>query len=161
MTTLAKFLKEQAEEQRRQAPQLEQKRREWVGAVGNLIEKMEEWLRQADSEKVLRVDRQEVKRREEGLGTYSLPALAIELGPRRVEVIPNGRNTVGKIAIGGEQREVPVQGWMEITDGATRFALYRVVSEKGDEWYQLTDFGRRAVPFDKTSFEGILLSLLQ
>jgi hypothetical protein len=160
MTTLAEFLKEQAEEQRRQAPQVEQKRQEWVGALEGLLQQMEQWLEKADSERVLRLERTKVTLREEGLGLYTAPGLIIELGTQRVEVLPRARNTAGAILL-EDGKTYRVQGRVDLTNGGLPFVLHRLVTDQGDQWFLLPGRDDRAKRLDKEVFEALLLSLLR
>jgi hypothetical protein len=160
MTRLADFLKEQAAEQRRTAPEMEQKRKEWVAAVERLIEQMENWLRQADSEMILRVERIRVEMLEEGLGEYAVPGLSIKLGTQRVEVLPRARNVAGAILLEDGKTYRP-QGRVDLTSGGVPFVLYRVIRDQGDQWFLFPLQADKAKPFDNEAFEAILLGLLR
>src|ERR1700722_5479510 len=97
MSNLAEFLKQQAERVRSATPERRQKREEWLQALERLFQQMEEWLRQVDTEKVLRVDRRSIQLRDE-LGTYPASVLVIDLYGSKVEAIPVAWDVAGSMA---------------------------------------------------------------
>jgi hypothetical protein len=125
---------------------------------------MEEWLRDADREGVLRIERTAVEHREQGLGHYTAPGLTITLGITRVDVLPVARNVVGRVVRDGATEPVRLQGRVDITDGAMKHSLYRLTDHHPDEWVLLQGLyepGLRILSFDRAQFEAIVVGLLR
>ncbi len=160
MSTLAEFLKEHGEKLRAGAPERAKRREEWVAAVERLVQQIEGWLRQADGEQVLQVERIAVERQEPQLGAYLAPALNIALGGERVQVLPGPRYVLAPNSDEALTRGKS-QGRVDVTDGAQTYHLYRYANDQG-EWWALVD-DEEYVPrrFDQKSFEDALVQLLQ
>jgi hypothetical protein len=149
-----------AEELRAQAPERVRIRDEWVAAVGRLIDQMEQWVRQADSEHVLEVKRIEVEIKEWRIGIYKAPALVIELGAIRVQVLPIARYTLGPW-LDGADTTARALGRVDITDGTTKYSLYRYANEGGEWWMMIDDENHQPRNLDQKGFEEALLSLMK
>jgi hypothetical protein len=160
MNTLAEFLTEQAQQMQAHAPEWKKKRDEWVQAVNRLTDQLEVWVRRADAPGILDVERVKVTRREEGVGVYEVPVLAVNLGPRRVEVIPVARNTVGSVQERADGPGQRTQGRVDITNGIRKYLLYRLAGDAG-EWVLLDELDHRPRPLDETAFGAALVSLLR
>jgi hypothetical protein len=160
MGTLAEFLKEQSEKLRGGAPERAKNREEWVAAVERLIRQIEGWLREADPEKVLEVERTAVELGERQLGRYTAPGLTITLGSERAQVRPGTRYGMGPMSDDGLTRGRS-QGRVDLTDGVQTYRLYRYV-EPGEEWWVIVD-DEHYIPkrFDRPAFEAALVSLLK
>jgi hypothetical protein len=160
MSILADFLKGRGEQHRAQEPTRRQVREEWVQAVDRLLKQIEGWLKDADPEHLLQVERKTVEKQEVIAGAYTAPALAITLGDRRVEVRPVARGVVGPFS-----KESPYgarsQGRVDLTDGTDRFMLYRFVNEQGEAWVYLDEEEYMPHPFEREVFERALVSLLK
>lgn len=164
MTTLADFLNEQAAQERAEAPERERKRDEWIQAIERLLQSMEEWIREADRQAILHVERTRVEHREQGLGHYSAPCLIVTLGIKRIDVVPVARNVVGRVLRDGAAEPSPLQGRVDVTDGVMKHTLYRLTDLRPDEWiylHGLFEPNPRILPFDRARFEAILVSLMR
>jgi hypothetical protein len=159
-TTLSEFLKDQAAIERAQVPERQRRRDEWVQAVERLLVQIEDWLRQADTEKVLQVERTEVERREQALGFYKAPGLVIRLRNRQITVLPHARNVLDYIE-GGEIPGRRAQGRVDLSDGGERYILFRRLAERGESWWLLDEDAYRTRLLDREAFEWALLNLLQ
>jgi hypothetical protein len=160
VSTLTEFLKEQAEDLRAQAPERARIRDEWVAAVGRLIDQLEQWVRQADSEHVLEVKRIEVEIKEWRIGIYKAPTLVIELGAIRVQLLPIARYTLGPWSDGAGTPDRAL-GRVDLTDGTTKYSLYRYVNDQGEWWTMIDDQNHRPRSLDQKGFEEALLSLMK
>lgn len=159
MPSLADFLKEQAQQLLAQAPERDRVRQEWVEAVERLIRQIEMWLVQADTDKVLRVERTAIERREHRVGTYVAPALVISLGERRVTITPVARYALGPTDLdlsGGRSR-----GLVEISDGAYKYRLFCYDGPDGDRWILLDEDEYVPTAFDRSAFDAVMVKLLQ
>jgi hypothetical protein len=159
MTTLAEFLKQQAEKERADNPQREKKRREWIRAVERLIQQIEEWLSQADTEKVLLIERTEIHRNEESVGAYAVPGLDIQLGTQKCWVRPVAQGVMAPYELAKFAGRA--EGRVDITDGARKYTLYRLVDDGSEQWVIVDDRDYRTKPFDRIAFDDAILDLFQ
>jgi hypothetical protein len=161
MTTLAEFLKAKAQQLRSEGADRTRKRTEWEQAIKKLLEQLEAWLQQADSEKVVRVSRFPVEKREEGLGYYVVQGLELECGDQVVKVTPIASSVAGTVRREGSEQRYPVKGLVDITAEGEKFSLLRLVDEHGEAWHLLDEKSFSAVPWNRAAFEDVLLKLLQ
>jgi hypothetical protein len=160
MKALAQFLKEEAVQQRAQADAIAADVQAWERSVNRLVQQMEDWLRLADPERILRIETTTHYLREEGIGQYILYGLSILLGAREVEVIPVARKVVAVFDddIAPARR---AQGRVDLTNGEWKYMLYRFVLDQDDRWMIVDDRDYRKRPFDQSSFEEAMVSLLE
>lgn len=161
MTTLAEFLEKQATQERAEAPERERKRAEWLAAVERLLQQMETWLREADKEKILHIERTSVERSEAGLGIYAAPAMVIQLGTRRLEIVTGGLNTFGSVNRSDNRQPARVQGSVDIIEGGTKDTIYRLPGAGDPEWFLVDRSDYLARPLDRAEFERIMLRRLR
>jgi hypothetical protein len=155
MSTLTTFLKEQAT--RLAEPDIKPQLEQWIQSEHRLIQQLEEWLTEADSEKVLKIRREHLEIREERFGAYSAVRLQIDLGSHRVEIIPRG-GAVGGVVKLENGEPAPVRGLIEMTnDDSERYRLYLLTD---DRWYIKHHLAPKAVPLGKQSFESAMVDLL-
>src|SRR5262245_20101711 len=95
IVSLKEFLASEAEKLRTERSEAMKKRDEWVESVGRLLHQIEEWLGEADSERILTYKRGHVRLREEEIGSYEVPLLLIVLGAREVSIKPLARFVAG------------------------------------------------------------------
>jgi hypothetical protein len=160
--TLTEFLKEEATRLRNEAPKRQATISSWRSAVERLFEQIKEWLKEADSEKVLEIREEPVQVAEQDLGAYVMPSLNIELDASRIVFYPRARRVVARIVPPGEKSERKAEGMVEIHDGGVVTTRIYYLSDNGaDRWiYQRSiDFGTEI--FDRRFFEGLLISLLK
>ena len=140
------------------APERRQKREEWLQALERLFQQMEEWLRQVDAEKVLRVDRRSIQLRDE-LGTYPASALTFDLYGSKAEAIPVAWDVAAPMAVSISLGGAP-EGRVDLTDGGRKYKLFR----RGGNWMIVDERDAMApspVPFDRQAFETALVDLLR
>lgn len=157
MPTFQEFLRTKAEEERQ--PERRQRRDEWIGAVGRLLDQIRAWLAESDPDNLLDIVPYQVRCSEPTLGYYDAPALRIGVGEDTIEVRPAGRDALGFVnrVNGGEKQ---AQGRVDITHGVTqRKVLYRVVEGNKDVWY-LIDDQYKPVLLDRTRLEAVLQDYL-
>lgn len=139
------------------------RRREWLGALERLIERIVGWLHQSDPDGLLDIDRYEVSRTEPRLGTYEAPALRIRLGAAEARLIPIGR----EVPLPSVRVESPVppdfHGRVDLADAPVsplrRYHLLLDVREDGEHWHIRDEHGRFS-PLGREEFERILQDLL-
>jgi hypothetical protein len=135
-------------------------RNEWVTAVGRLLDQMRNWLMEAGAAELLDVRPLEVERREQSLGAYNAPGLAIHFGDRIVKVEPVARNVLAPEGLSSVSGSPRAGGRVDITnDGYSRYHLYRKLKPDGDQWL-VRDERSNIRPLDKELFEAILQDLL-
>jgi hypothetical protein len=159
--SLKEFLARQAETLPTQASAAAKKRDEWAAAVDRLTVQMRDWLQQADAAHVLSIEDLPFSIREEGIGAYEVHGLAIRLGPREVRVEPVARFVAGPLSMTGRAFIPRAFGRVDLTDGLRKFILFRVEKEPTDRWNIVTPDGYEIRPFDQSSFEAALQSLLE
>ena len=95
--SLLEFLRQQKAEQEAEGKiDWNVRRREWLDAIDSLFKAVEDWLRGAVSQHLLRIDRTVTNISEEHIGTYEVPVLRITAPRgRHVDVIPRARNVFG------------------------------------------------------------------
>ena len=161
MTTLADFLKEQAAQERAEAPLRQAKLAEWLAAVEHLFQQMETWFRESDVENVLQLKRTSIEIGEAGLGVYQAPALAIKLRDRFLDIITGGRNTFGSINREDTGQPARIEGSVDIVQRGVKHMIYRVPDAGDPEWFLVDHTDYLARPLNRKEFEKIMLSLLQ
>ena len=156
MKSLSEFLNEQAEKQPESGIR-KWERDAWVSAVGQLIERMELCLREADQKSILDIERTVHEKREEGIGHYKVAGLAIRLGAREVDIIPISRYVVATPA---NVKPFNPQGRVDMTDGETRYSLYRIPDSQGVGWALIDPTGS-IKGFSQKTFEAAIQDLLE
>jgi hypothetical protein len=159
MSRLAEFLRTERDRLKSQAEERKPRIVEWVGAVGCLVQRMKEWIRETDHEGILSVTENAVSLEEEGLPPTSVPALDVRFGKRHVQVVPRSYNVAATLELpdGGEPRRAA--GRVDVTDGTIRWVLYRIPDEHGERWFWDAESGVKLL--DRDVFEQMLLGLLQ
>jgi hypothetical protein len=161
MSTLQDFLAEQAEKLKDTQQEALQRRDEWVASVERLNELIRGWLRASDPNHILDVREEPHEIREQGIGFYTVPGLVIALGPRLVRVVPIARNVVGPLSDTGAVHVIRAYGRVDLTDGLSKYLMYRVEREPGDRWSIIEEDRYRLEPLDQRAFEAALQSLLE
>lgn len=158
MGSLTEFLKERAEKERSEHGDRKRVREDWVKAVNQLTDQMEKWLRQADQDQVLEIDVHGVEKREEGIGRYLVRALTVRLEAREVRVVPVARFVVAA-PLHVTSLPTPPQGRVDITDGESRYELYRLMDTSEGRWV-ITRPREGLRGFDREAFEAAVQDLL-
>lgn len=162
MSTLAEFLRNKVEEESSMRLAREGRVSEWISAVHQFLETLDQWLKLADPGGQLRVslDSQEVN--EEDLGKYSVPFMQIQGFGKAVRVTPRSRETIAthKFENGKLLR---AKGRLNISSGIDQVALYRFREpglQEHDVW-MIEDPNSGMRRFDREEFEKVLVSLLK
>lgn len=170
MGTLTTFLRDEAKRLRAEAPAREAKLHDWVRAVTELVEQLQTWVREADTEGVidLSVDERFLPYGEEGLGRYKLPRLKVTLDTRFVWVVGKARNVADRIQPPGYASERQADGLVVVIDsatderiGAADYYLYRLADPDGDRWFVRHPLLPEVTPLDRERFEAMLVRLLK
>jgi hypothetical protein len=147
------------------APQAEQEKRrrqwrkEWIEAVERLLAQLRAWLTDAGTAEMLDFAPLDFQKREQGLGAYHIPGLAINFGERTVKVVPVGRNVLAHLGPYAEPGHENAEGRVDITNGAYKYLLYRKLTNAGEQWL-VQDERSDIRPLDRERFEGIVTDLL-
>jgi hypothetical protein len=159
--TLKEFLASQGERLRSQESDAAQRRDEWLASLKRLFSQIRTWIEEADTASVLTLRSGYVQKREVGIGSYDVPALWIELGPREVRIEPVARNVAGPTSLTGVIHVPRAYGRVDMTNGLSKFMLFRSEKEPEDRWKIIEQDGYQMRPFDRASFEETLQSLLE
>jgi hypothetical protein len=151
--------KEWLEEKTREAQQSERAQRlnEWIAAYQRLTGDIIAWLRE-DGAGYITIDQHPVQRAEQGLGTYVLSGLTIRVGDGSVDVVPVGRNVVGRVGPRGDDGQ-RAAGRVDITDGVRKYALFRAVENGRDVWY-VVDERASVTPLTRDRLQEIIMDLM-
>ncbi len=131
---------------------------EWQEDVANLFARIVRWLAEEDSSRVLKVETGKVQKEEEGLGSYDVAAMRINLGSKFVEFVPLGRNVVGGIGNRGDLG-FRSEGRVDMRNPWQKYMLYRIVSEGGRSWLIVDDTDYQVRTLTKENFEAALQDL--
>src|SRR4051812_7213296 len=104
MGVLTAFLKEKGEQLRTVQPEREQLVSEWQAAVERLIAQIEQWVREADAERLIQDSRMSHTFNDEKMGPYTAPGLKLDLDGQTVGVEPVARRVVASIQPPGESQ---------------------------------------------------------
>ncbi len=166
-TSFAEFLRKKTEGS--DVRERHRERDQWIAAVKQLLDQIDDWLRDADPEQLLERIPYEVQRVEQRLGIYDAPALKVRLGTEEVDITPSGRfahqprslaDFMQWIQAGGQAHEWGALsgGRVDITNGDLRYLLLREGTEVNGPWFA---FGEKSklLRFDETVLECILEDL--
>jgi hypothetical protein len=159
--TLKEFLTERAEIERSRADEKKATQQEWIWAVRQLIQQMQEWLTDSDPEHLLEIDERYHELREVNVGVYTAPGLVVRHETREVRIVPIARMVVGPLLSDGEVRMKRAFGRVDMTDGGEKFMLFRSQRDPSDEWMIVEDRGYVVRKFDRQAFEEAMQSLLE
>jgi hypothetical protein len=161
MSNLKEFLKKRAEVERSGAGKRRELLRDWVAALETLRDHLSSWLREADEDNILTLEKTTRRIRERQFGTYEVPGLRILLGTQEILVEPVGRFTIASYAKDSSARA----GRVDITNGENKYILNRLKpgqdSAQGDRWEIVDDETYQARPLDRSTFEAAIQSLLE
>ena len=162
MGSLKEFLAEQAERLQSQESEAAKKRDEWLKAVDRLIQQIKSWLTEADPEQqYLKIQDDPFPIREQGIGEYVARGLLIGLGPREIRVQPVARNVAGPLSVTGTIHVERAYGRVDLTDGLTKYMIFRVEREPEDRWSIIEQDSYRRQPLNQDSFEAAFQDLLE
>ena len=157
--TLREFLLQNAlpaeQEKRRR-----QWRKDWVEAVERLLAQMRSWLAEGGTADLLDLETLDFEKREQGLGAYHVPGLAIHYGERTVKVVPVGRNVLAHLGPYAEPGHEKAEGRVDVTNGMEKYYLYRKLNGAGEEQWLVQHERSDLKPLDRENFEAILTDLL-
>ncbi|CAN5910897.1 hypothetical protein BH23PLA1_BH23PLA1_15870 [soil metagenome] len=159
--SLQQFLKEQADWLR--SPEARQVVSEWTSAVSHLMNQIQGWLEEADTEQILQILTPLYELREEGLPQYAVRGLDISLGGRTAQIIPIARKAIGPyIWHRGESAPIRAQGLVELRGSGLVYRLYRYNDPDGVERWELFEEDRLDLGqiLDRAVFEKAMTKLL-
>jgi hypothetical protein len=159
--SLKEFLASEAEKLRSEQAEALTKRQEWVASVDRLLDRIKEWLAEADPRRILMIEEAPLRLSEQGLGTYVIPSLTIGLGPREVRIKPVARFVATPMRSTGVIFVPRVHGRVDMTDGLDKYLIFRVETDPQDRWSIIKQESSRLEPFDEDSFSSALMGLLE
>lgn len=161
MSSLRELLEQRAAENQSTAERRESLLTDWCRAVGDLVGRLESWLRDVDPKNVLRIERTSHRIRERQIGEYEVPGLRIVLGAQEIRVEPVARFSIGSMA--GDALGTSIRaGRVDLTNVERRFMLYRRSAPGApDDWVLVDDRTYQAQPLTREAFEDAVTSMLQ
>jgi hypothetical protein len=159
--SLKEFLASEAEKLRSEQTEALTKRQEWIASVGRLLDRIKDWLAEADPRGILMIEEAPLRLSQQGVGTYEIPILTIGLGPREVRVKPVARFVAAPLRVTGRMQVPRAYGRVDMTNGLDRYMIFRVQMEPDDRWTIIEENGPLMKPFDQDSFESAFKSLLE
>jgi hypothetical protein len=165
MSNLKDLLKREAEEQETHAEERTGLKLEWTDAVDRLMQQLESWLRDVDTEGALRIEATTHRIGERRIGFYDAKGLRImlgsrSLGPREILVKPVARDNIAAV-VGDPFGKTVKDGRVDMTNYERRYMLFRRKTDAGDEWVIVDDRDHRAHPLDREHFEAAIQSMLE
>ena len=171
MGDLTNYLKDKAARLHAAAPERKKLIEDWLSALNRLLTVIEQWTREADTERILAIRRTEHTLNEEKMGVYAAPGLEITLtlDGQQVGVVPVARRVGGSVNPPGEEKSLPVDGRVDLRRyGDTMYTLYRVKEGDRDRWFVVHsgawDMRRKqpiTQPLTREEFEADLASLFE
>jgi hypothetical protein len=158
MSALQELIREQA--QRLSQPDVKKQRDHWLQQEEQLLAQLEAWLKAADPDGALKVEKTSHELREEKFGSYAASGMRIDLGGRRVEIVPRG-GAVGGVVPLEDGRPVRIHGLVDVSNDVERYRLYRTLDDSGERWFIKHRAAERAVSLDRTNFESAMVDLLK
>ena len=120
---------------------------------------MRAWLTDAGTAEFLDLEPLDFEKREQHLGAYHIPGLAVHFGESTVKVVPVGRTVLAHLGPYAEAGHENAEGRVDITNGAYKYFLYRKLTNAGEQWL-VQDERSDIRPLDRERFEAILQDLL-
>lgn len=160
MSVLADYLRGESAHLRAETEARKAAKLDWQRAVRELVDQIRSWLQEADRDEVLRVEICDRAIEDYDFGVLHLTGLSIGLRRTIVRLTPQGVEPVGVILLPGETTRRRFDGVVEFDNGIDRIPLYRVKVGSQDVWLWWTH-GGIGQPFDRESFEGVMVGLLR
>jgi len=171
MGVLTEYLKTEAEHLRKNQSTREHVVEEWVASIKSLYERLEKWLREADSGLgFLHLQPMNMDLEEPRLGLYNAPCLRVRLGTAVTLIAPRGRYVISTICPPGEETQ-RTDGAVEIKSGAlAEHYLYRLAGStpSEDRWFirnvaiwNADPMNLQVEPLDRDRFEAAILRALR
>jgi hypothetical protein len=124
------------------------------------MDRLEGWLREADEDHALTIDRVPITIAERRFGTYTVEGLRVRMDIEEFHVEPIGLHVLGPLL--GDDLDTEIRdGWVKIRGGYADYSLYRRKAEQGDEWFVVDEQSDKPRPLDQSVFEDAVLRLLK
>ena len=159
-TTLTDFLREKAAHEAHHQRSREEQLSDWRQAVEKLLNRICDWLKQADPNGVIDIKKSETRINEEGLGRYQIPGLVLSAFGRSMMVMPKARFTIATVELPHRSTPERASGRVDLTDDTNRIILHRFRGDDGDIW-MIEDIAGKPRLFDQNEFESALMSFLK
>jgi hypothetical protein len=157
--TLSDVLHEYAVKHHARAEEIRATMNEWLNAIEELLDTCRVWLREADKDKVLRIEDDTDEIPEEPFGRYQVPILVVRLGTAEVKIQPT-RRTASRPYL-SELPSIP-EGKAEMVNHLRqRSALFRLKDEQGMRWVIMDPLTRAVAPLTRETFDAAMASLLE
>lgn len=170
MGVLAEYVRNEAEQLRKEVSRRDAAVQEWKAAIDKLYRQLEQWVAEADDKHEL-LYTQPIRLNpihEPRLGSYDVQGLQIGIGTRKAEVAPRARHVVATVQPPGQEPR-RADGMVELTDrGGADYYLFRLIEDGQDAWYIRSVALWNADPrnaaverLDRDRFEAAVLNILK
>lgn len=131
----------------------EGRKRDWIGAVKRLYDRINDILRDAQGEeKLVNIERRDVPVTEQYIGRYKIPELVVRIGSEEVVFSPKAVNVIGaagRVDLIGERGQATI---IRERDSKTRSESWSIVETRIPS--------RRVVPLTKQSLLAALRQVM-
>jgi hypothetical protein len=161
MSALAEFLRTEGKEIARLAADRQQILDEWRRDVEAFLALVRSAVEAADAEHVLFLKKSTRFLREQRIGEYELPTLAVVLGNTEVAVEPRARFNVGRVPLDSPDPGRQIEGRIQIGPPGECYHALRVKAAVGFEWVIVDRDYRTVRPATAEVIQQVLLDLLK
>jgi len=143
MAHLAEFFREKKTKAERESAGVDwdQQRQEWLAALQDLYQQVQQFLEQPIREGSARVENRQINITEAHLGEYATTELLLVVGDERVRFVPKGRNVLGaagRVDVLGEAGEAmfvlePGRQWLVVRSKYPHLQLVPLTPESFEE----------------------------
>lgn len=143
--SLKDFLAARKKQTDAQRPELLSRLKTWAGAVDALFEQIKRWTAEAERAGFLKVERDEIELKEEGVEPYRLPRIFLRTDDAKITFEPKGMRIVG------------ADGRIDI-DG--RGSLRHLFLRNGSWYLEVERPAPKWEPLDERLFDEVLREIL-
>src|SRR5262249_22913 len=131
-------------------------REDWIAYVDRLLQKLRDWVTEAQAADLLDLETLEFEKREQSLGAYPIKGLAIHFRQPPVKVVRVGGTVGAHLGPYAEPGNEKAEGRVDITNGTYKYYLYLKLNDAGEEQWFVQDERSGIRPLDRERFEAIL-----
>lgn len=133
---------------------------DWRTAIERLFAQMRSWLKESDAQGFIEIKESPQNITEPGLGRYQIPRLDLYTFRQWIGIIPKALRTMASAKPPRKSAPERADGRVDITDEVRRYILYRFREDGQDVW-MIDDMESEPKPFDRETFENVLMSYLR
>lgn len=157
MGKLKEFLSQEVEKLRAEANSEAEENRRWSSSAYRLFDQIETWIRDADPNKVVEIDRSVTMSLDR---ITPIPILWLKVGLRRVSISASSRRVAGIFQLPDDPVAYKPAGLVVVEGGDHTYRLYLFRTGGEDRWY-LQTHGMNLQSLDRELFESLITTTLQ